>query len=131
MKKKLNWRLGKLPTPLEVQELVKASIITQEEAREVLFSEETEQDRDKKSLESEIKFLRELVSKLSISNPTIIENIRYIEKSYQRYDWYKPYAVWCGTSIAGTAGSTSLTNGINSIVSAGTYNCNFSDIKTF
>ena len=67
-KMKLNWRLSKLPTPDEVRELVKDKVITQDEAREILFSQETEEERDKNSLESEIKFLRELVDKLAKGN---------------------------------------------------------------
>ena len=57
MTKKIVWRLSKLPTADELRELVKDKIITQEEAREILFNLETEEERDKKSLESEIKFL--------------------------------------------------------------------------
>ncbi len=95
MTKKIKWRLSNLPTPDEVRELVKDKIITQEEAREILFSQEDEKVRDSKSLESEIKFLRELVDRLSKSNPVqILETIRYVEKPYQRWDWYKPYTQW-------------------------------------
>jgi hypothetical protein len=50
MTTKLVWRLGKLPSPDEVRELVKDKIITQEEAREILFSQEDEIARDEKSL---------------------------------------------------------------------------------
>jgi hypothetical protein len=39
MTNKLVWRLSKLPTPSELTELVKEKIITQEEAKEILFSE--------------------------------------------------------------------------------------------
>lgn len=145
MKKKLNWRLGKLPTSDEVRELVKDKIITQDEAREILFNQETEEDRDKKSLESEIKFLRELVEKLS-NNPTrIIETIKEIKVPYYQYNWYHPYEVWCssGTSLLNTnsTGGTmylSTTNttsadaslaGSSSITNLGA--TNFSDISTF
>ena len=48
--KNLKWRLSKLPTPDEVRELVKDKIITQDEAREILFSQETDEERDKDSL---------------------------------------------------------------------------------
>ena len=50
MTKKLNWRLSKLPTPDEVRELVKDKIITQEEAREILFKEDTKEERNKEEL---------------------------------------------------------------------------------
>ena len=79
MTTKLKWRLSSLPTPDEVRALVIDEVITKDEAREILFSSETEQERDKKSLEAEIKFLRELVEKLSNQQSTkIIETIKYI-----------------------------------------------------
>lgn len=134
MKNKLVWRLGKLPSTEELRELVKDKIITQEEAREILFSSETEEDRDKKSLESEIKFLRELVEKLSEGRTEIIEKIRYIEKPYHRYPWWSGYEVWCGTSInsgtiTGNGSMTLCANGTNDTYTSAS--SNFSDIKTF
>ena len=56
-KTKLIWRLNKLPTTEELRELVKDKIITNEEARDILFNFESEEDRDSESLKSEIKFL--------------------------------------------------------------------------
>lgn len=98
--KKLVWRLNRLPEPLELAELVRDKLLTKEEVREILFSSETEQDRDKKSLESEIKFLRELVEKIS-DQKKLVETIRYIEKPYIHWSWYTPYQTWC--SAIGTA----------------------------
>jgi KaiC/GvpD/RAD55 family RecA-like ATPase len=100
MTKKTNliWRLGKLPTVEELQKLIIDKIITKEEAREILFKSEeidTEEKRDKKSLESEIKFLRELIETLSKhNNNVIIDNIKLIEKHYKSYPWYQPYYYW-------------------------------------
>ena len=96
MTKKLNWRLSKLPTPDEVRELVKDKIITQDEAREILFSSETQEERDKDSLQAEIKFLRELIAKLANSRTTIVKTIREVQKPWARWEWYRPYEVWCG-----------------------------------
>ena len=128
MKKKLNWRLGKLPSPDEVRELVKDKIITQDEARGILFSEQEETERDIKSLESEIKFLRELVEKLSKNNSsTIIETIRYVERPYINYPWYQPYQIWCSAQAIGGTQSIQTTQ----------YNCasdqnvSFQAINTF
>lgn len=105
MTKKLVWRLGKLPSPDEVRELVKDKIITQEEAREVLFKEESENDRDTKSLEEEIKFLRTLVEKLSTSSSRIVEVIKEVHRPWQTYPWYQPYNTWtCVTSGSNTSG---------------------------
>ncbi len=106
MTKDLKWRLSKLPTPDEVRELVKDKIITQEEARDILFSQVDE--RDKESLEEEIKFLRTLVDKLS-NKSQLIETIKYIEKPYYQYNWWKPYEVWCSSSNV----NSSVTNAIN------------------
>jgi len=134
MTKKLIWRLGNLPTVAELQLLVNDKIITKEEQREILFKTEDAEDRDKKSLESEVKFLRELVEKLSNSKATtIIDTIRYIEKPYYRQPWYHYYDVWCGGNTTQIMdGSVALCNatqsGLNSVTCN---NSSFSNIKTF
>lgn len=108
MKNTLKWRLGKLPTSVEVQDLVKADLITKEEARDIMFNNETEEEVDKKSLESEIKFLRELVTKLS-NKSTIIETIRTIQPTYTGQPWWNPYVTWCSVGTAGTGSYTTTT----------------------
>ena len=174
MTKQLKWRLGKLPTPDEVLKLVNDKLITKEEARDILFSEtenhkceidgtewvgdikqcptcqdkaETDK-RSKESLEDEIKFLRELVQKLSNNNSSrIVEVIREVHKPYATWDWYRPYQVWCSSSgITGGGGTTTtyasaLNNAVNTAyqtsggtglqASSGTGITNFSSIKTF
>ena len=138
MMTKLVWRLGKLPSPDEVRELVKDKIITQEEAREILFKQENEEDRDKKSLEEEIKFLRTLVEKLSSGgNIRIIETIRMVEKPWINYPWYQPYYYWSGGSGGGTMyytnsiGADKLTIGAGSSITSSDTMASFSEIKTF
>lgn len=129
---KLVWRLSKLPTPSELAELVKDKIITQEEAHEVLFSKETQEDVDNESLKMEIKFLRELVDKLANHRTSkIVEVIREVEKPYRRWEWYTPYVSWggietilCGTGSSGTTNGTSLSPACNSVSP-------FTSIKTF
>ena len=127
MTKKLIWRLSSLPSVVELRELVKDKIITQEEAREILFSSENQEDRDKKSLESEIKFLRELVEKLSQNKGQIVKIIREVETPWREYSWYPSYVTWCSTD--NTSGSVTLSAGADG------YNytsaSNFSNIKTF
>ena len=87
---KLKWRLSKLPTPQEVMELVNFKLITQDEAKDILFGEVDE--RDEKSFKEEIEFLRGLVEKLSNNSETkIIEIIQ--ERNYTQ-PWYQPYQVW-------------------------------------
>lgn len=94
-KTKLIWRLTKLPTADELLKLVEAKIITNEEAKEVLFSEETQEDVEAKDLKAEIKFLKELVEQLSKNNqPKIIEVIREVHKPWRNYDWFQPYYNW-------------------------------------
>lgn len=125
---KLVWRLSKLPTPAELRELVKDKIITQDEAREILFSQESGDlpSRDKESLESEIKFLRELVEKLSSNQrSTITETIKVIREPYWKYEWYKPYQVWCANDTSYYAASD---NKLNQLAAQAQ---NFSDIQTF
>jgi len=115
---KLTWRLSKLPTIQELLDLVKDKVITQEEAKEVLFNKTDElvgsQDvglkEENESLKSEIKFLRELVNKLSNRNQ-IITTIKEIEKPYQPWPWYDPYIKWCNTDSS----SQTLCGSINSI----------------
>jgi hypothetical protein len=144
MTTKLVWRLKERPTPKEIIDLLEAKILKEDEAREILFSSETEEDRDKKSLESEVKFLRDLVEKLSNGQrTTIIETIKEVHVPYQKYPWYRPYEVWCssgGNNIMLTAGNLDVqTSGLasmqNSSLSAGTglntSAMNFADIKTF
>ena len=132
MTNQLKWRLGKLPTSDEVLKLVNDKIITKEEAREILFNEEIPTERDKESLEQEIKFLKEIVEKLSNNNRTaIVEVIKEVQIPYYKYTWTQPYVTWTNgstltdcsdggtTYLSGTAG---LTNSVN---------CAFTDIQTF
>jgi hypothetical protein len=104
MTNKLKWRLTKLPTPEELTLLVEKQILSKEDAKEILLSSETEEDRDKDSLKSEVKFLRDLVEKLSQSKTQIIETIRTIEKPYRQYEWYTPYFNYCGAGDSITVG---------------------------
>jgi hypothetical protein len=139
--KKIIWRLKESPTTEKLSILVKEGILTKDEAREILFSSETEEDRDKKSLESEIKFLREIVEKLSNDKSRIVEVIREVQKPYYyTTPWYGPYQNWCygttGTVNTLTGGAT--TTGVDLTRTCSVPNCvagcndiNFSDIKTF
>ena len=134
MMKKIIWRLKEQPSSESLRELVKDSILTKEEAREILFSSETEEDRDKKSLESEIKFLRELVDKLSSNKlPGVVKVIKEIQSSWEIWGWYKPYQWWCDTVTVPmrtiTAASGSAMTNLDSTSTQALPR--FSDIKTF
>ncbi len=98
-KDKIKWRLGKLPTPEQVSELVKADLITKEEAREILFNVETEETIEVEALKSEIKFLREIVDKLA-EKSKISDTIKVVEHHYQTYPWYNQYYYWSTPAIA-------------------------------
>lgn len=145
MPTKTKWRMAKLPTPDDIRALVAEKILTVAEAREILISQETDEDRDKASLQDEIKFLRELVQKLSNNSRTeIVRQIEYIEKPYRKYDWWEPYKFYC-TSTAGNDTLTYSTSGSNTLLlnATGTGSTNvattgymqvaddFTDIKTF
>lgn len=128
-KKKLIWRLGKLPSVEELRQLVTDKIITHEEAREILFSSETEEDREKSSLESEIKFLRELVEKLSNDRSRIINVIETIKVPYIRSPWFNLYKDWCDCgTVTYELGDQTIAIGSSS---SATCSSNFSNIKTF
>lgn len=124
MKKEImKWRLSKLPTVEELLAIVKDKVITQEEAKEVLFTLETKEEREKDSLEAEIKFLKDLVAKLS-ERSQIVETIKYVEKPYYGWDWYKPYQVWCSDAIDTNIYTVTSGTGVTQL------NASFSDIKS-
>ena len=133
MTKKLIWRLNERPTPTALIELMNNGLLTKDEAKEILFSSENKDERDAKSLKSEIKFLRELVESLSKgSNTRIIEIIKEVEKPYRTYPWYSPYGEWwaiSGTTSNYNVDCTTTKGGSNSVI-LNTVS-NFTDIKTF
>jgi len=81
---KLKWRLSTLPTVAQVAELVQEEIITKEEARDILFSDETQiKESDKiKALEEQVEFLRQVVGDLS--RGTVVNLNHYAPI---RYNW--------------------------------------------
>lgn len=142
MTTKLQWRLSKLPTPSEITDLVHNKIITQEEAREMLVS--TVEERDIDSLKEEIKFLRELVEKLSDGKMSkIVETIRIVEKPYTSHQWITPYTTWSTGNITsrsyssdtivggGTVTVSGSAGASNTIAISSTKENSFSSINTF
>ena len=127
-KEAIKWRLKEQPTSESLRELVKDKILTNEEAREILFSKETIEERDADSLRAEIGFLRSLVEKLSESRSQIITTIKEIQVPYKRWDWYKPYDVWC-MSEGGTYVTTASNDTV--LLSANGSAQTFSQINTF
>lgn len=129
----LKWRLTKLPTAEELLKLVEAKIITHEEAKEVLFSEETQEERDEKDLKEEIKFLRDLVEELSQNQRTrVVEVIREVAVPYRKDPWYRPYDVWCSVT-SGNSGNfnTAATANGNVQLLGSSGSMSFRDISSF
>ena len=126
--KSLIWRLKEQPTSESLRELVKDNILTKDEAREILFSLEIKEERDVESFKSEIKFLRELVEKLSNQNNSkVVEIIREIDiPHWRKYPWWEPYWTWT-TTYDGNTLSQASSNANYSFQGA----TNFTDIKTF
>jgi len=122
MTTKLVWRLKEQPSTKSLQELVVSGVLTKEEAREILFSSQEENERDTKSLENEIKFLRDLVEKLAQNRSQIVEVIKEVQIPYYNYDWYKPYHYYCGAGDTITLGASGTTTSTD---------CSFNSIDTF
>lgn len=130
MKEKLKWRFTKLPTSEEVRDLVKDKIISAEEAKEILFTSETDESRDIESYKQEIKFLKEVIEKLG-DRSTIIQVVKEYVPHYITQPFYQPYWTY---STCTTTGAGSLTGSGDStcyLVTSGTSAGNFSDIQTF
>lgn len=126
--------MSKLPTPSELTELVSNKIITPEEAKAILVETKDDQERDKDSLKEEIKFLRELIEKLSENKPSVIRE--YIQSSpiviEKHAPWVYPYQVWCSTNnqLYSSGTLTNCTTGLTGSQSLVT-NCSFSQIENF
>lgn len=130
---KLVWRLKEQPTTDALKELVVAGLLTKDEARQILFSSESEEERDKKSLEMEIKFLKELVEKLS-SRSQIVEVIKEIKVPYYTYTWAQPYFNWATPTLGSSISNAVYASNGNTLTAAttnGSGTVSFSSIKTY
>lgn len=105
----LKWRLSALPSGAEVAQLVEQKVITTDEAREILFTEQSkvqlEEPEKMKSLQEEVKFLRNLVDVLASTRSggyTVV---------YEQWKRYNPvFATW-HTNYAGVMGKAQTLNG--------------------
>jgi len=138
MTKKLIWRLKEQPSTESLRGLVKDGLLTKEEAHEILFSVEEEsragsgvETLQVENLKAEIKFLRELVEKLSNGSHspvvTIIKEIEVQVPTYKRYPWYVPYVTWCANDSGQYLNSGSSSSYPLGLTGGG----NFTNIKTF
>jgi hypothetical protein len=122
------WRLTKLPTPEELTLLVKEKILSADEAKNILLSNEEVEEVE--NLKQEIKFLKELVEKLSNSPTKIIETIREVQKPiYIQRDWYKPYEIWCGNGLVDLTGYSTTTGNGSVLCQTGATTVSFSNIN--
>ena len=131
MTNNLKWRLTKLPTVEELTLLVEKNIVTKEEAKEVLFNNETE--RDVESYKQEIKFLKEVIDKLG-DRDRIVTVVKEYVPHYITQPFYQPY--WTYVTCQTTGGNITTTAGTNYLDCSGTgyttgsnsVDCNFSSI---
>lgn len=110
MTTKLKWRLANRPTPAEVIALQESGLLTNDEAREILFSLETEEDRDKTSLQGEIKFLRALVDKMSTRSQILTYIPQVATPDYTNKPWWAGYQVYCANQESWSGNQTSAIN---------------------
>ena len=131
MTSQLKWRLSKLPSVDELLKLVSDKIITQEEAKEVLFNKEIESERDIESYKQEIKFLKEVIDKLG-DRDRIITVVKEYIPSILAQPFYQPYYHYttCENNLtSATAGTVYLDCSGNGTVGSGSQtNCSFSSI---
>lgn len=112
--KKLVWRLSKAPTVDELKTAVEASIITKDEAKEMLVRNEEDVPKDQlKEVKDELKLLRDLVMKIAaekqfipLTYPIIIREI----KEYPRSPWIYPWITWSSTCETPPNGSVTFSN---------------------
>jgi len=108
MKKNI-WRLSTQPTVDEITTLLEKKVITNEEAKDMLFRGEDEKKPDHnelKEIKDELKLLRELVLSRIDNSQTVI-----IKKYYD--EWYhRPYfPSWTNTYCSSTGLGTTTTGG--------------------
>jgi len=127
MTTKLIWRLKEQPTTESLRELVKSGILTNDEAREILFSQEEQSSRDLESYKQEIKFLKEVIEKLG-DRTKIIEIVKEYVPHYITQPFYQPYYFYCnGSSITSGATGCSAGAGVTNAMYTGTTGSNLVD----
>lgn len=105
----LKWRLANKPTLKDVEKMLDLEIISKEEARQMLFSEETENEKIK-ALEEQVEFLKSVIDKMPYNSPQVV---------YQYITRYVPQYTWTGTPWHGTTVLVG-SNTVKTLASAGT-----------
>ena len=131
MTKELKWRLGKLPTPDEVLKLVNDKVITKDEARDILFKTEEVEEKSEDELKAEIKFLKEVIEKLSNGQYSrIVEVVKDYYPIYPQQPWFQPYHRWSDGIVLCSSTNGKITNGSGAgSGTAGATNCAFTSIS--
>jgi len=107
----LQWRLKDLPKIDEVEGLVKAGIISKDEAREIFFkdNEKTTPADELQEIKDELAIIRALVT--ARDTKTIIREIQQVPTYIYNTPWYRPYVTYCNALSETKTGSTTLTTG--------------------
>lgn len=118
--KNLKWRLSSKPTREDVIIMLDKQIITKEEARQMLFSEESTNEKIQ-ALEEQVTFLKSVIEKLPNQAPATV--IKYIHDYTPRITYVNGGNPWngikvlCSTSASGTSGgSYSLSSGVGGVI---------------
>jgi hypothetical protein len=109
---KLKWRLSEKPTSENVRMLKQDGLISTEEARQILFSEEKSLSKDEavKALEEQVEFLKNVIDKIASKPANVVWG--YINTYTPTYYWN---GLHYATPITLTSGITAtLTGAVNS-----------------
>ena len=114
----LRWRLKEAPTFSDVERAIELKIITKEEARDLLFSNQNQNDKVK-DLEKEVDFLKGVVEELS-KNRNWTTVYKYVEKYPHRPYWWDNVVLCLAdattntmTLAASDSGTITNTSGVN------------------
>lgn len=112
MTKKLVWRLSEKPSGDVINRLVERQIITKEEARDVLFSEDEQPKKatpnEIDDVKKEVELLREIVLALASKRDAATVIYKYVDR--WPYTWTQPYVTYC-SSNGGAGGSLTIGTG--------------------
>lgn len=117
------WRLSEKPSTENLKQLVEAGILTKEEAKEIILSEDkavSVPESELKDIKDELALVRELITKLNRPTQVVRE---YIELYPTPRPWVQPYIYWCSTdcdTMITASGSGGVTNATYAIGSTGT-----------
>lgn len=91
--KKLVWKMKELPSADSIGNLVDTKVITPEEARAILFKEETKQSDEVEALKEMVKTLQEVVKDLQerARNVQLVPYTKIVEIPVRRTPYWDKY----------------------------------------